>query len=144
MIIQFSIANYLSFKEPATLSLAATSLRELEADGNGASFELDGINLKLLKSAVVFGANASGKSNLIKALHFFKNFVLNSFKALQSGEQISVEPYRLNAVSANEPSMMEMVMVVEGSIFRYGFEVTPTEVCKDGFTRKLANHVQRR
>ena len=68
------------------------------------------------------------KSNFIKALHFFKNFVFNSFKALQSDEQISVEPYRLNAVSANEPSMMEMVMAVEGSIYRYGFEVTPTEV----------------
>lgn len=49
MIIQFSIANYLSFKEPATLSLAATSLREPEAEASGASFELDGINLKLLK-----------------------------------------------------------------------------------------------
>lgn len=116
MIIQFSIANYLSFKEPATLSLAATSLREPEAEANGAAFELDGVNLRLLKSAVVFRANASGKSNLIKALHFFKNFVFNSFKALQSDEQISVEPYRLNAVSANKPSMMGMVMVVEGSI----------------------------
>ena len=136
MIIQFSIANYLSFKEPATLSLAATSLREPEAEANGASFELDGINLKLLKSAVVFGANASGKSNLIKALHFFKDFVFNSFKALQSDEQISVEPYRLNVVSAKEPSMMEMVMVVEGSIFRYGFEVTPTEVCKEWLYKK--------
>ena len=136
MIIQFSIANYLSFKEPATLSLAATSLREPEAEASGASFELDGINLKLLKSAVVFGANASGKSNLIKALHFFKDFVFNSFKALQSDEKISVEPFRLNAVSAKEPSMMEMVMGVEGSIFRYGFEVTPTAVCKEWLYRK--------
>ena len=76
----------------------------------------------------MFGANASGKSNFIKALHFFKDFVFNSFKALQSDEQISVEPYRLNAVSAKEPSMMEMVTAAEGSIFRYGFEVTPTEV----------------
>ena len=122
MIIQFSIANYLSFKP--------------EAEASGASFELDGINLKLLKSAVVFGANASGKSNLIKALHFFKDFVFNSFKALQSDEKISVEPFRLNAVSAKEPSMMEMVMGVEGSIFRYGFEVTPTAVCKEWLYRK--------
>lgn len=129
MIIQFSIANYLSFKESATLSLVATSLREPEAEANGASFELDGINLKLLKSAVVFGANALGKSNFIKALHFFKEFVFNSFNALQSDEQISVEPYRLNAVSAKKPGMMEMVMSVEGSIYRYGFEVTPTVVC---------------
>ena len=136
MIIQFSIANYLSFKEPATLSLAATSLREPEAEASGASFELDGINLKLLKSAVVFGANASGKSNLIKALHFFKDFVFNSFKALQSDEQISVEPFRLNATSVKEPSMMEMLMAVEGSIFRYGFEVTPTAVCKEWLYRK--------
>ena len=136
MIIQFSIANYLSFKEPTTLSLAATSLREPEAEASGVSFELDDINLKLLKSAVVFGANASGKSNLIKALHFFKDFVFNSFKALQSDEQISVEPYRLNAASAKEPSMMEMVMAVEGNIFRYGFEVTPTAVCKEWLYRK--------
>ena len=75
----------------------------------------------------MFGANASGKSNFIKALHFFKEFVFNSFNALQSDEQISVEPYRLNAVSAKEPSMKEMVMVVESSICRYGIEMTPTE-----------------
>ena len=111
-------------------------MREPEAEASGASFELDGVNLRLLKSAVVFGANASSKSNLIKALHFFKDFVFNSFKALQSDEQISVEPYRLNAVSAKEPSMMEMVMAVEGSIFRYGFEVTPTEVCKEWLYKK--------
>ena len=111
-------------------------MREPEAEANGASFELDGVNLKLLKSAVVFGANASGKSNLIKALHFFKDFVFNSFKALQSNEQISVEPHRLNAVSAKEPSMMEMVMAIGGSIYRYGFEVTPTEVCKEWLYKK--------
>lgn len=136
MIIQFSISNYLSFREPATLSLAATSLKEPEAESNGASFQLDGINLRLLKSAVIFGANASGKSNFIKALYFFKDFVCNSFKGLQSDERISVEPYRLNAASAKEPCMMEMVFVVDSSIFRYGFEVTPTAVCKEWLYKK--------
>lgn len=71
MIIQFTVENFLSFKEPATLSLAASALKEKQTRSDEIVFELEGTNLSLLKSAVIYGANASGKSNLVKALDFF-------------------------------------------------------------------------
>ena len=76
MIIQFTVENFLSFKEPATLSLAASALKEKQTRSDEIVFELEGTNLSLLKSAVIYGANASGKSNLVKALDFFKWFVI--------------------------------------------------------------------
>lgn len=95
MIIQFTVENFLSFKEPATLSLAASALKEKQTRSDEIVFELEGTNLSLLKSAVIYGANASGKSNLVKALDFFKWFVINSSKGEQSwrkhtGGKISV------------------------------------------------------
>lgn len=75
MILQFSISNYLSFLEPATLSLVSTALREPGIAVDDVIFSVDGTNVQLLKSAVMLGANASGKSNFIKAIHFFKDFV---------------------------------------------------------------------
>lgn len=93
MIIQFTVENFLSFKEPATLSLAASALKEKQTRSDEIVFELEGTNLSLLKSAVIYGANASGKSNLVKALDFFKWFVINSSKGVQSGESIRVESF---------------------------------------------------
>jgi AAA15 family ATPase/GTPase len=72
MIISFSVANYRSIKEEQTL--------DFTAGGSGAKndnvIQLD--NLRLLKSIVLYGANASGKTNLIRAFFSFQFFVLNS------------------------------------------------------------------
>lgn len=136
MIIRFSVSNFLSFKEPSTLSLVATALRDPDVNIDDVSFQLDGTNLQLLKSAVLLGANASGKSNFIKALHFFKEFVYNSFKGMQSSESIGIEPYRLNVTTAKEPSMMELVFSINDYIYRYGFEVTQERICKEWLYRK--------
>ena len=83
MIIEFSINNYLSFKNPVTFSmLASNPVKELEGE-NG---ELNNIFIdsngksKYLKSAAIYGANGSGKSNLFSALNFFRTFILNSSK----------------------------------------------------------------
>jgi AAA15 family ATPase/GTPase len=138
MIIQFSISNFLSFKEPATLSMVATALKDPSVEMRDVSFKVKGTSLNLLKSAVLLGANASGKSNLIKALHFFVDFVCNSFKNHQSDERIFVEPYRLNTSSAKEPSVMEMVLADDGSIFRYGFEVTTKKIEKEWLYQKAS------
>ena len=55
MIIQFTVENFLSFKEPATLSLAASALKEKQTRSDEIVFELEGTNLSLLKSAVIYG-----------------------------------------------------------------------------------------
>ncbi len=70
MLLEFTVENYLSFKEPATLSMVAATAYKEFADSHTFCFSYPNSRLKpvkLLKSAVVYGANASGKSNLILA-----------------------------------------------------------------------------
>ncbi len=137
MLIQFTVENFLSFKEAATLSLVASSLKEKQTQAEDIIFELDGANISLLKSAVVYGANASGKSNLVKALDFFKWFVINSSKGVQSSERIQVESFRLNKETEYEPSYFEAIFADNDMQYRYGFEVDDKKVCREWLYQKV-------
>ena len=123
MLIEFSVGNFLSFKDPVTFSMEAASISEHEENN---VFDFD--KYKLLKSAVVYGANASGKSNLLKAMGFIKGFVFNSSKGTQATEPIKVEGYRLSTETENEPSFFEIVFICDQKKFRYGFEVDKNRV----------------
>ena len=87
--------------------------------------------LSLLKSAAIYGANASGKSNLVAALRFMKWFVLNSSKETQVSEAIDIEAFRLSTETEQEPSFFEIVFLLEGENFRYGFEVNTEQVVSE-------------
>ncbi|GGA08597.1 hypothetical protein CYANOKiyG1_21350 [Okeania sp. KiyG1] len=69
-------------------------------------FQVDD-ELNLLKSCAVYGANASGKSNLVKALDFMRLFVLNSSKETQIEDAINVEEFRLNTETQGKPSFLK-------------------------------------
>ena len=87
--------------------------------------------LSLLKSAAIYGANASGKSNLVAAISFMKWFVLNSSKETQVSEAIDIEAFRLSTETEQEPSFFEIVFLLEGENFRYGFEVNTEQVVSE-------------
>ena len=78
MIIEFSVQNFRSIYDKVTLSMMAAKLTGKEATLDNIFYHENYPNIPLLKSAVIYGANASGKSNVLKALHFFKNSVVNS------------------------------------------------------------------
>lgn len=122
MIIQLTIGNFLSFKEQSTLSLAASALKDIQVSAEDILFNVGDTGLTLMKSAVLYGANASGKSNLIKAFEFFKWYITNSFKDIQAGERVNIESFRLNVETADEPSYFEAIFCYEDSQYRYGFE----------------------
>lgn len=131
MLIEFSIGNYRSFKEPVTFSMVAANLvaKEKKLDENNL-FAVDK-ELKLLKSAAIYGANASGKSNLIKALNFMKWLMVNSSKNTQSTEEIETEPFRLSTETETKPSYFELVFIMNGQKYRYGFEATRKRVTSE-------------
>ena len=108
--------------------MVASSITEddRELDENNV-FEINH-RLKLLKSAAIYGANASGKSNLIAAVNFMKWFVLNSSKETQVSEAIDIEAFRLSTETEKEPSFFEIVFLLEGKNFRYGFEINSEQV----------------
>jgi AAA15 family ATPase/GTPase len=123
MLIQFTVGNFRSFKEPVTLSMVAAKIKSKEQLLDVENVFAVNERLSLLKSAAVYGANASGKSNLIAAMRFMASFVVNSFNNANFVEPIAVESFRLSTETAGEPSLFESVFLLEGVQYRYGFEV---------------------
>ncbi len=128
MLIEFTVGNYRSFKDPQTLSMVATSLKSKDerVDVNNV-IKMDG-QPNLLTSAAIYGANASGKSNLIDALGFMRSFVLTSPRQTERTGGIEAEPFRLSLNTLNKPSFFEVVFVIEDTRYRYGFELTAERV----------------
>ncbi len=124
MLIEFSVGNYLSFKDVVTLSMVASSIKELDDTHTFKTSK----NLRLLKSAIVYGANASGKSNLFKAMTFMSDFVYNSSKESQVGENIEIEKFRLSTETESKPSYFEIVFLYDNVKYRYGFKVDTKRV----------------
>ena len=77
MLLDFSVQNFRSIRESQTLSLVATKEETFE-NTHTVETELTG-NSRVLRSAVLYGANASGKTNFLKAMLFFQQFVGGSF-----------------------------------------------------------------
>lgn len=127
MLVQFSVRNYKVFKEEARLTLFASNYDKttLEADN---VVDASKFGLRLLKSAVVYGANASGKTKLIDAAYFMRTLVESSSKESQRGEPIRTEPFRLSTATEGEPSLFEIIFLHKNELFRYGFEVTRQKV----------------
>lgn len=136
MLIQFSVGNFLSFKEQSTLSLVASALKDIQILAEDVIFNIGETDLALLKSATIYGANASGKSNFIKALDFFKWYVINSSKDIQAGERVNVESFRLSSSTAEEPSYFEAIFCNAEYQYRYGFEADENMVHSEWLYQK--------
>lgn len=133
MIISFSVRNYKTFKERAEWSLVASADKLHEATH---VVELPKFKLRLLKSAVVYGANASGKSKLVEAMAFMQHFVRSSFTQNKQDEPTGTEPFRLNTETVSQPSEFEMLFYYEQDLFRYGFEATSGRVVSEWLYRR--------
>ena len=116
MIIEFTVGNFLSFKEKKTLSLKATSITEYK----NSTFTFG--KHKLLKSVVLYGANSSGKSNLIKAMSIMKLIVMTSVEK-SSISKNKVIPFLLSTETEKQPSFFEVVFFIGKTRYRYGFEL---------------------
>lgn len=121
MLIQFSVKNFRTFKEKATISLVASNYDKSTRESDNI-FEDNIFNLRVLKSAVIYGANASGKSKFMEALMFMKHFVITSSKDSQKGDKINIEPFRLSTETEHLPSEFEVVFTFQNEMYRYGFE----------------------
>ncbi|MBW2606931.1 MAG: ATP-binding protein [Deltaproteobacteria bacterium] len=126
MLIEFSVTNYRSFLPPQSLTLMANTATELQEEN---SFVSPVSNLpRLLRSAVVYGPNAAGKSNLIQAIAFMKRFVLSSAKESQEGEKIDATPFLFKRQSSRGPSEFEVLFIQDGIRYQYGFAVNSERV----------------
>jgi AAA15 family ATPase/GTPase len=123
MIIEFKVENFLSFKDLTTLSMVTAKSFKEHKDTH--TFTIDN-KISLLKSAVIYGNNASGKSNLLEAMEFMKQIILNSFRdALveNSDRKFPLEKFALNSKSEQESTFFEVSFFNNGTKYRYGFEI---------------------
>lgn len=129
MLIEFSAANFRSIHVRQTLSLVA-SPDKAHAQRNVAAAR--GKQPGLVRSAVIYGANAAGKSNLLRALGFAQFLVLQSATGLQEGQRLPVTPFVLSKTATESPSEFEMIFVADDGVrYQYGFVVSPERVVKE-------------
>ncbi len=136
MLIMFKAKNYTSFKNESILDLRATSyvqhLNHVIDVDNG---------LRLLKTIALYGANASGKSNLISAMFFFEQYIFSQFITKRENTildisehqiRVKLEPFLLSE-DKSEASEFDIVFVRNGNKIQYGFECTSKEVLNEWY-----------
>lgn len=121
MLISFAVENFLSYKDKQELSLIADVDREMEE--THCFIPESQADLKLLKSAAIFGANASGKSNLIKAILFMREFIIHSTSGEKIGEGTGFQPFKLDRRKMFEPGFFEIKFLLDEEIYIYGFKL---------------------
>ena len=122
MLIRFTVSNFMSFKDEVEFSMVAGSSTDhadhiISIGGNSDD--------RILKTGIVYGANAAGKSNLVKALQFAQEFIVSGAK---SDNHIGVEPFLLVNDSEGSLSKFEFEIECKLGTFVYGFRVSDEEV----------------
>lgn len=129
VLIEFRIKNFRSLRDEQVLSLVASTDKTL-LDTHALETGLKAAP-HLLKSAVVYGANASGKSNLIKALQYMRGVVVES-ASLQPGQTFDrLHPFKLDALSGSRPTEFEVTFVLDGVRFQYGFAMNTQRIVSE-------------
>lgn len=119
MLVEFSVNNFLSIKDSVKISFNSSK-------NESNYFEVK--HYKLLTCAGLFGPNASGKSNILKALNFMKSMVLNHKKVIQSTDVLPYLPFKLNTETESSSSTFEIVFFANMVKYRYGFEADESNV----------------
>lgn len=113
MLIRFAVENYNSFKEQQVFSMAAGK----QTRHSSHCFTVDG--KRLLKSSFFFGANASGKSNFVRALDFMRRVTIMGSRAIRYADRY----FRIDPVCKEKPGVFQIDFVAEQTIFSYGFAI---------------------
>lgn len=119
MLLQFNVSNHLSFKEDQQLSLVASSLKDVNT-GLIRSESLK--QLDVLPAVVIYGANASGKSNLVDALSFVRSVIMLSHSRGEASGGVPRTPFALDPQCRNEATTFDIEFVLNDVRYNYGFE----------------------
>lgn len=132
MLIRFSFKNFKSFKNENCLDMEATSLKEHEY--NVAKTE----NGEYLKVSAIYGANASGKTNVLQAFDYMKKRILVSDDSKKNSpiDEESIYSFMIN----NAPIALEVeILAKNNKIYKYGFEVLKDTIISEWLFEKRVN-----
>jgi len=150
VLLEFRFGNFRSYRNAGMLSLVAGAGKEWHASN---TFDT-GLNAfpRLLRSGVLYGPNASGKTNLLRALQFFQAFVVGSASSPQpvattptatKDQRILVPPFLFDKATRDKPSEFEVVFVEKGVRYQYGFVVNAERVEREWLTAYPEGRPQR-
>lgn len=122
MLVRFSVENFRSIKERQTLYLSAVKTCKEWVTENTA----EEAGIRLLRTAVIYGANASGKTNLLLAMERMRMFMLASVDMDKRNHLLLAEPFLLSAKSASKPETFEIQFTTGGKLWTYGFSLALT------------------
>lgn len=134
MLIMFKVKNYTSFKDESILDMRAAAYVQHP-------YHVIPVNdkIRLLKTTALYGANASGKSNLISAMFFFEQYIfsqfinkkdIDDFDILENKLNMKLEPFLLSD-KKNEASEFDIIFMHKGQQIQYGYECTSKEVLNE-------------
>ena len=127
MLIEFRVENHRSLREEQVLSMEA-------GRGGDASDvrprHVEGVNLDLLPVVALYGANASGKTNVLSALAFMRDAVLESANKWNPDEAIPRVPFAWGA-SKSQPSLFEVTFELDSIRYQYGFQLTEESIVEE-------------
>lgn len=125
MLVQVTIENFLSFKEATTFSMLGVNSDPNHVDH--LTVDVAGKGKSLLPVAAIYGANAAGKSNLIKAIDFAQDLIV---EGTRSGQIIEVSPFKLGDYS-KKPSKFEFIFTYQNTFYSYGFILNSSQILEE-------------
>lgn len=133
MLIQFNFKNFKSFKDDTSLDMTATSITEHPYNLINSSEE------NYIKIAAIYGANASGKSSVIEAYKFMKNWIRDSFKQASTTEDIPIKRFAFDSEALKEPAEFEVFFKYNNKEYQYGFSLDNKEIFEEWLYLKKEN-----
>ena len=124
MLIEFSVKNFLSFKDKNTFTMVASSDNTLEDN------VVEVGNDKILKMSAIYGANASGKTNIFEVLANVSSMIKQS-NFLAPNVLLPIVPFKLDYETLNKPSEFEIKFLVDGVRYLYGFKADKENVYEE-------------
>src|SRR4051794_11929728 len=131
MLIEFKVKNFRSIRDEQALSMVAGQAKE-HLDTHTCTSGIKEPS-RLLRSAVIYGPNAAGKTNVLRALQFMQAVVMTSAVAPPTAPT-PYDPFKLSAVTRAAPSEFQVSFVQEGTLYEYGFSTTADRVKEEWLT----------
>lgn len=122
MLLEFRVKNFKSFKDEIVFSM-------ISGKNNDSPLEslIDAGKMNVLKTAAIYGANASGKSNLFKAIGCMQRIVVISATDREPGSNLDIIPFKFGN-NSEEPSLFEIVFIEQGNKYQYGFTANDKQI----------------
>lgn len=129
MLIRFTVSNFLSFDEEVEFNMIAGSFKTHKHHVHDIG------KIKVLKSAAIYGANGAGKSNLIKAIEFLQELVVEG----QIDRSIDDSKFKLKPKNSEKPSTLEIEFIIKKKSYLYGFAIDGRTVVEEWLYETVPN-----